>query len=80
MRKNWRPGVANAGREQIAAYYAAITAIDDQVGRLMRTPCLGLIALLATGLVVALAAPPAPLARDDTAHKLAGQVAVVQQI
>jgi arylsulfatase A-like enzyme len=25
------------GREEIAAYYAAITAIDDQVGRLMKT-------------------------------------------
>jgi arylsulfatase A-like enzyme len=36
MRPNWRAGVRQAGREQIAAYYAAITAIDDQVGRLMR--------------------------------------------
>jgi arylsulfatase A-like enzyme len=36
MRRNWRPGVRQAGREQIAAYYAAITAIDDQVGRLMQ--------------------------------------------
>jgi arylsulfatase A-like enzyme len=36
MRRNWRPGVKQAGREQIAAYYAAITAIDDQVGRLLR--------------------------------------------
>jgi arylsulfatase A-like enzyme len=36
MRRNWRPGVHQAGREQIAAYYAAITAIDDQVGRLLR--------------------------------------------
>lgn len=36
------PGAGNAivvppgGREEIAAYYAAITALDDQVGRLMR--------------------------------------------
>lgn len=37
-----RPGMPDAvyvktgGREELAAYYAAITAIDDQVGRLMR--------------------------------------------
>jgi arylsulfatase A-like enzyme len=37
MRKNWQAGVTGAGREQIAAYYAAITAIDDQIGRLLRT-------------------------------------------
>src|SRR5262249_28039084 len=37
MRPNWQESVRNAGRAQIAAYYAAITAIDDQVGRLMRT-------------------------------------------
>ncbi len=36
MRRNWRPGVRQAGRQQIAAYYAAITAIDDQVGRMMQ--------------------------------------------
>jgi arylsulfatase A-like enzyme len=36
MRPNWQAGVQQAGREQIAAYYAAITAVDDQVGRLMR--------------------------------------------
>jgi arylsulfatase A-like enzyme len=36
MRPNWRPGVRQAGREQIAAYYAAITAVDDQVGRMMQ--------------------------------------------
>lgn len=29
--------VATGGREEIAAYYAAITALDDQVGRLMKT-------------------------------------------
>jgi arylsulfatase A-like enzyme len=37
MRRNWQEGVRQAGRAQIAAYYAAITAIDDQVGRLMAT-------------------------------------------
>ena len=37
MRRNWQPGVRQAGRAQLAAYYAAITAIDDQVGRLMGT-------------------------------------------
>lgn len=36
MRPNWKEGVPRAGRQEIAAYYAAITAIDDQVGRLMR--------------------------------------------
>lgn len=36
MRPNWKEGVRQAGRKEIAAYYAAITAIDDQVGRLMR--------------------------------------------
>lgn len=35
MRPNWKAGVPQAGRQQIAAYYAAITAIDDQVGRMM---------------------------------------------
>jgi arylsulfatase A-like enzyme len=34
MRPNWKPGVAQTGREQIAAYYAAITAVDEQVGRM----------------------------------------------
>jgi arylsulfatase A-like enzyme len=36
LRPNWRPGVPQAGRDDLAAYYAAITAIDDQVGRLLR--------------------------------------------
>lgn len=36
MRSNWVEGVPNAGRKEIAAYYAAITAIDDQVGRLLQ--------------------------------------------
>ena len=35
MRANWKPNVPQAGREQIAAYYAAITAVDDQVGRML---------------------------------------------
>jgi arylsulfatase A-like enzyme len=35
MRLNWKEGTPQAGREEIAAYYASITAIDDQVGRLM---------------------------------------------
>jgi arylsulfatase A-like enzyme len=36
MRPNWVAGTRNSGREQIARYYAAITAIDDQVGRLLK--------------------------------------------
>lgn len=32
-----RPYVATGGKEEVAAYYAAITAIDDQVGRLLQT-------------------------------------------
>lgn len=36
MRPNWQEGVTNAGRKELAAYYAAITAIDDQIGRLMQ--------------------------------------------
>lgn len=32
-----RPAVPAGGKEEIAAYYGAITAIDDQVGRLMQT-------------------------------------------
>jgi arylsulfatase A-like enzyme len=35
VRPNWVEGVRGAGRREIAAYYAAITAVDDQVGRLM---------------------------------------------
>jgi arylsulfatase A-like enzyme len=35
MRPNWVEGVPNAGRKEIAAYHAAITAVDEQVGRLM---------------------------------------------
>jgi arylsulfatase A-like enzyme len=49
MRKNWRPDsevrpgnpagmyVPTGGKLEVAAYYAAITAVDDQVGRLLRT-------------------------------------------
>jgi arylsulfatase A-like enzyme len=36
MRPNWVEGVPDAGRKEIAAYFAAITAVDEQVGRLMR--------------------------------------------
>ncbi len=36
MRPNWVKGVAGAGRKEIAAYYAAITAVDEQIGRLMK--------------------------------------------
>lgn len=35
--KAFSPYVQTGGLEEIAAYYAAITAIDDQVGRLLRT-------------------------------------------
>ena len=31
------PSVPPGGKEEVAAYYAAITAVDDQVGRLVRT-------------------------------------------
>ncbi len=37
MDANWVPGVAGAGRKEIAGYLAAITAVDDQVGRLLQT-------------------------------------------
>lgn len=36
MRPNWREGVPGAGRKEIAAYYAAVTAVDDQIGRLLQ--------------------------------------------
>jgi arylsulfatase A-like enzyme len=36
MRPNWIEGTRGASRRDIAAYYAAITAIDDQTGRLLR--------------------------------------------
>jgi arylsulfatase A-like enzyme len=36
MRPNWMEGVAGAGRKELAAYYAAMTAVDEQVGRLLK--------------------------------------------
>jgi arylsulfatase A-like enzyme len=36
MRPNWVEGVPGAGRKDLAAYYAAITAVDEQVGRLLK--------------------------------------------
>ncbi len=35
-RPNWVEGVAGAGRKEMAAYYAAMTAVDEQVGRLLK--------------------------------------------
>ncbi|MHC4443545.1 MAG: sulfatase family protein [Planctomycetota bacterium] len=35
MRPNWKEGIKFGSREDITKYYAAITAIDDEVGRLM---------------------------------------------
>ncbi len=35
MRPNWKPAPKTPGPKEIAAYYAAITAIDEQIGRLM---------------------------------------------
>ncbi len=35
MRPNWVSGIRGGSRKDIAGYYAAITAIDDQIGRLM---------------------------------------------
>ena len=37
MRANWREGVKGAGRSEIAKYYAAMTAVDEQVGRLLQS-------------------------------------------
>jgi arylsulfatase A-like enzyme len=37
MRPNYKDGARVPGREALAKYYAAITAIDDQVGRLLDT-------------------------------------------
>lgn len=36
MRPNWKEGAKSGSRQDVARYYAAITAIDEQVGRLMR--------------------------------------------
>jgi arylsulfatase A-like enzyme len=37
MRPNWAPGVRGSSRQDIAAYYAAITAIDERIGNLLKT-------------------------------------------
>ncbi len=37
MELNWREGTPDGGRKDIAGYYAAITAIDDQMGRILHT-------------------------------------------
>jgi arylsulfatase A-like enzyme len=37
MRPNWVAGVRMGSRQDIASYYAQITAVDDQVGRLLQT-------------------------------------------
>lgn len=37
MRANWVQGVRGGTREDIAGYYAAATAIDDQIGHLLQT-------------------------------------------
>ena len=36
MRPNWVEGTIGGGRKEIAGYYAAITAIDEQVGRMLK--------------------------------------------
>jgi len=36
VRPNWVEGTAGAGRKEIAAYDAAIEAVDDQIGRLLQ--------------------------------------------
>ncbi len=36
LRPNWVKGVQGGGRKDLAAQYAAMTAIDDQVGKLMK--------------------------------------------
>jgi arylsulfatase A-like enzyme len=36
MRPNWVEGVPGAGRKEMAGYDAAITAVDEQVGRLLK--------------------------------------------
>ena len=37
MRGNWKDAAGLPGRKAIAEYYGMITAVDDQVGRMMRT-------------------------------------------
>jgi arylsulfatase A-like enzyme len=36
LRPNWKPGARLGSREHIAAYYAAIEHLDEQMGRLLR--------------------------------------------
>jgi arylsulfatase A-like enzyme len=36
MRTNWQEGVPGGSRQNVAEYYAMLSAVDDQVGRLMR--------------------------------------------
>jgi arylsulfatase A-like enzyme len=36
MRPNWVEGIPGAGRREVAGYYAAMTAVDEQVGRLLK--------------------------------------------
>ncbi|MFO0909401.1 MAG: sulfatase-like hydrolase/transferase [Isosphaeraceae bacterium] len=35
VRPNWVEGIPGAGRKELAAYAAAVTAVDDQVGRIV---------------------------------------------
>ncbi len=37
MEPNWTANIPGAGRKEIAGYYASITAIDDQIGKLLAT-------------------------------------------
>lgn len=37
MEPNWKDGTRGASRKDIAHYYASITAIDDQMGKLLRS-------------------------------------------
>src|SRR5712692_7193109 len=36
LRPNWRAADRTPGRREIAAYYAAVSAVDEQVGRILR--------------------------------------------
>ncbi len=37
MRQNWQDGVWMGGRNDIAGYYAAITFLDEEIGRILKT-------------------------------------------
>ena len=37
LEPNWVEGIRGGGRKEIAGYYAAITAVDEQVGRVLST-------------------------------------------